>query len=74
VNLFGDLGKLQVLPRNGYEAVQGCYDVPVALTSDPQAVQLLAVQDPNMSSLPPNRHPPGMQSRLSVRVGVFRSD
>jgi hypothetical protein len=53
MNLFGDLGKLQVLSRNGYsEAAEGCYDITVALATDPQSMQLLAVQDPNMSSLP----------------------
>jgi hypothetical protein len=75
VNPFGDLGKLQVLSRNGHpEAVHGCYDITVALTLDPQTMQLLAVQDPNMSSLPRNRLPPGLQSCLSVRIDMFRSD
>jgi hypothetical protein len=75
VNPFGDLGKLQVLSCNGHpQAVEGCYDIMAVLTLDPQAMQLLAVQDPNMSSLSRNRLPPGLESHLSVRSDIFKSD
>ena len=74
VNPLGGLGKLQVLSRNDNpEAAQRCYDITVAFASDPQAVQILAVQDPNVSSLPRNGLSPSPQPCPSVGVGMFRS-
>jgi len=75
MNLFGDFDKFQILSCKSYPQTAQCgYDIAVAFALDPQAMQLFALQDPQVSSLPRDHHPPGMQSRLSVHVDAFRSD